>query len=440
MLTLPDIVAASAGLTLSGSTFIAAVQVADFMVGDAAWLAILVGGLLCITAALCFAELNSIIPSAAGLRLYFSHAYNDLSAIIVSMLYMLIVLGVIGTESYVLAMVLNEAWPAVHPLVWILAMFSFVTVLNVLGIKIAGGFQNILTYALIVSLLIFAVIALVKVNFQFTSPLNFGSGTNLTNAVALGVFLFVGFEWVTPLAEEASHHKLISKGMLLAVGILSITYALFTLAMTAATSREALSGSPIPHLVFARDLLGPGGTAWMMAITLAASITTFNAGLLSVSRFVYSSAREHVLPAVLSRLSTRFFTPWAAIVAIFIVAVIISAVVLSTQHYLTLVNMAAAMESIIYAMAGIAVIRLRKKMPHIPRPNPMPGGNVIPIVCSIVFTVLALAVFISFPEVFLYIAFGLLLCTAYVYLVVPKLKRRYQSKKAKTSNRRRAES
>jgi len=350
VLTLRTIVATSAGLTLSSSTFVAAVQVASYLAGDAAWLAILTGGLLCTTAALCFGELNGMTPSAAGIRLYFSKAFNDQLSLIVSMLYMLIVMGVIGAESYVLAQVLNEVWPTVPALVWILTMFSIVALLNVLGVKIAGGFQSVLTYSLLLSMLAFAFIALAKMDFQITAPLATGGAAGLVNAVALGVFLFVGFEWVTPLAEEVTHHRMVSRGMLLAIGILSITYAIFTLAMTASTPREALAGSPIPHMLFARNILGEAGVAWMVAITLAASITTFNAGLISVSRFVYSSAREQVLPPVLSKISTRFFTPWTAVVAIFIIALAISIAVLVTQRYLMLVNMAAAMESIIYAL------------------------------------------------------------------------------------------
>ncbi|KAF1085406.1 putative amino acid permease YhdG [Sporotomaculum syntrophicum] len=437
VLTMRTIVATSAGLTLSSSTFVAAVQVAGFLAGDAAWLAILTGGLLCMTAALCFGELNGMTPSAAGIRLYFSRAYNDQLAIIVSMLYMMVVMGVIGAESYVLAQVLYEVWPAVPALAWILTMFSIVTVVNLLGVKIAGGFQSALTYGLILSLLAFAFIALFKADFQLTGFLSAVGAKGLVNAVALGVFLFVGFEWVTPLAEEVTHHRMVSRGMLLAIGILSVTYALFTVAMTATTPREVLAGSPIPHLLFARGILGEAGVTWMVAITLAASITTFNAGLISVSRFIYSSAREHVLPPVFSKISLRFFTPWTAVLTIFIIGLTISIAVLVTQRYLMLVNMAAAMESIIYAMAGLAVIRLRKKMPEADRPYRIPGGYIIPGICAIVFTGLAMAVFASFPIVLLYITLGLLLCTWYVKVVVPELKLCYQEKKTTIRPRRR---
>ncbi|NTW05787.1 MAG: APC family permease, partial [Peptococcaceae bacterium] len=105
-LTLRTIIATSAGLTLASSSFVAAVQVAIFLVGDSAWIAILIGGLLCIGAGACFSELNGILPSSAGIRLYFGRAFGEKFALIVSIFYMLVIMGVVGAESYILANVL----------------------------------------------------------------------------------------------------------------------------------------------------------------------------------------------------------------------------------------------------------------------------------------------------------------------------------------------
>jgi len=437
ILTLRTIIATSAGLTLSSSTFVAAVQVAGFLVGDAAWLAILTGGLLCMTAALCFSELNGMIPSAAGIRLYFNHAFNDRLALTVSLLYMAVIMGVIGAESYILAEILHEAFPLISPLAWILVMFTVVTGMNIVGIRIAGWFQDAITYGLMVTLISLAVIGLAKIDFQLSAPLATGGAVNLLNAVAVGVFLFVGFEWVTPLAEEVTHSRLISRGMLLAIGILSVVYAVFTVAMTATVPRESLVNSPIPQMLFAQTILGDTGTAIMVMLTLAASITTFNAGLIGISRFVYASAREHVLPSIFSKISLRFFTPWVAVLSIFVIGVLISLLTLFSHRYLVLVNMAAAMESVIYVLAGLAVIVLRKKMPDAQRPYRIRGGYIIPAASALIFSLLALAIFTTFPRVFLYLGLGMLLSYWYVTRVVPRLKQLQRQKRASGRRRRR---
>lgn len=427
-MSLRTIVATSAGLTLASSTFVAAVQVAGFVLGDTAWLAILISGLLCFLAAACFSELNGLMPTAAGIRLYFSRAYNDKVSLIVSLMYMMIIIiGVVGAESYILSRVLNDAFPAIPPYAWIFLMLLAVTAMNIRGIKIAGVFQDIITYGLVGSLLVFSTLALYKVNFELKAPLSPGGIEGIISAVALGIFLFVGFEWVTPLAEEVTQVKQISKGMMIALGILSVTYALFTVAMTALVPKEILAASAAPHVIFARTALGEAGAAWMVALTLMASITTFNAGLISVSRFMYASAREHVIPHVFSTISLRYFTPWVAIVTIFGVALVVAGVILATHRYMVLVEMAAAMESLVYALVGLAVLRLRRKMPDELRPYKIAGGFLIPALTLLIFAVLAIAVLGSSPWALLWMAIAFIACLIYVNTAVPYLKKKQEA-------------
>lgn len=429
-MTLRTIVATSAGLTLASSSFVAAVQVANYVLGDTAWLAILIGGALCFLAAACFSELNGLLPTAAGIRLYFSRAFNDQVSLVISLLYMLIIIiGVVGAESYILSRVLNEAFPLIPPYAWIVLMLLTVTAMNIRGIKIAGIFQDLITYGLMASLLTFGILALYKINWQLEAPLAPGGAAGIVSAVAVGVFLFVGFEWVTPLAEEVTQVKQISKGMMIALGILSVTYAIFTVAMTAVAPKEALAASAAPHVLFARTALGDTGAAWMVTISLAASITTFNAGLISVSRFMYASAREHVLPAVFSKVSLRFFTPWVAIVTLFFIGLAVSGVTLLTHRYLVLVEMAAAMESIVYALVGLAVLSLRRRMPDEPRPYRAAGGPALPAATLLIFSVLALAVLASSPRALLYMGLAFAACLLYVLTVVPRLKKKHQARR-----------
>jgi amino acid transporter len=181
VLTLRTVVATSAGLTLASSSFVAAVSVANFVLGDTAWIAILTGGFLCFLAAFCFSELNGLLPSAAGIRLYFSRAFNDRVSLTVSILYMLVVIvGVVGAESYVLSTVLSGVIPAVPPYAWIVLMLLLVTGMNIRGIKIAGLFQDVITYGLMFSILAFGLIALYKVNFQLSAPLSPGGATGIS--------------------------------------------------------------------------------------------------------------------------------------------------------------------------------------------------------------------------------------------------------------------
>ncbi|MHB1127231.1 MAG: APC family permease [Bacillota bacterium] len=435
VLTLPTVVSTSVGLTFATSCFVAAVQVASYMAGDAAWIAILVAGSLCLMVGLCFSELNGILPSAAGIRLYFTRAYNDSFSLTISIFYMLIITSVIGAESYVLSQVLKTALPAIPSFFWIVLMIGLVVILNIRGIKFAGRFQDVMAFGLIASLLVLAVWAFARNGFVLHNPLEVSSPGGLVQAIALGVFLFIGFEWVTPLAEEVVDIKIISRGMLIAIGILSITYSLFTVAMSTTVPMEQLRNSPIPQVLFAQTLLGAGGLFWVLLISLSASVTTFNAGLLSVSRFFYATAREHAFPSIFSRLSNRYFTPWFSIISLGLLGLTVSAIIFITGSFLTLVNVGAAIESLVYMLAGLATYRLRKKVADTERPFKVPGGSVIPLATMIIFAFLTLAVLSQDIWALVYIVAGLLLCGAYVRWVVPGIKRKYQVTRRPSSRR-----
>lgn len=435
-MSLSTIVSASAGLTFATSCFVAAVQVAHYLVGNSAWLAILVSGLFCLLAAACFSELNGMLPSAAGIRLYFARAFNDRMAITVSLLYMGVVASVIGAESYVLSQVLGQAVPRIPPFAWIVLLQGTVVVLNLRGVKLAGRFQEVITYSLVSSLLILGLIALAHQGFSPPNPLKTGGTGNFLSAVAVGVFLFIGFEWVTPLAEEVTQVRFIALGMLIAVGILSVSYAIFTVAMSSTVSTTALAASPVPHMIFAEKLLGRFGLIWMVGISLAASVTTFNAGLLSLSRFAYSSAREHVLPSALSKISRRYFTPWVAILTVFGFGLLASAIVYLSKGYLVLVNVGAATEALIYLLVGCAVLTLRRKEPQANRPFRIKGGILIPVLTVLIFGLLVVVVLAQNPAASLYLVIAVLAATLYVDKVVPRLKDRAKARRLANAARR----
>ena len=364
VLGLRTIVTTSAGLTLAASTFVAAAQMAAMLLGNSAWIAILVAGLLCLLAGACFSELNGILPSAAGLRLYVSRAWGEKAAMTISLLYMAVVTTVVGTEAFVLAKVLNKLIP-LNPMIWVVVLMGLATLLNIRGIKIAGGFQDFITFFMMISLVALGVIALSKAGFQLGNLLDIGGTTpdgGLISAIGAGVFLYVGFEWVTPLAEEVTDHKLVSRGMFIAIGLLAVVYAIFTVAMRQFVPMSDLADSPIPHMLLGEALLGPAGLIWMGIVSICCSTTTFNAGIITISRFMYASAREGILPKFFAKFNPRYATPQNAILVLFVVGIVASGMVYWTQKYLTLIYVGAAMESISYAVAAAVVITLRRKL------------------------------------------------------------------------------
>src|SRR5260370_26244904 len=78
------VVSTSTGLAYAAISLVSCIQLAAYMAGDSAWIALLVAGALALFAALCFSELNGLSPSAAALRPYLTPAFHERTSLSLS--------------------------------------------------------------------------------------------------------------------------------------------------------------------------------------------------------------------------------------------------------------------------------------------------------------------------------------------------------------------
>ena len=137
------VLSTSVGLAYAAISFLGCILVATALVGDGAWLAILIAGALALLAATCFAELNALYPSAAAIRLYMKEAFNAKISLIISFAYLLTVVAVIAADSYVVGSAVTYALnlPRAVTLVLILSLLALAALANLRGIRIAGILQ-----------------------------------------------------------------------------------------------------------------------------------------------------------------------------------------------------------------------------------------------------------------------------------------------------------
>lgn len=455
VLKLRTVTSASAGMALATSCYIAGFQVATILVGELAWISVLIAGVLCLLSAMCFAELTSQYPTAAGIKLFIQRAFNEKTAIIIGTFYVILGISMVGAESYLLSSVIVNSFTVIGPIVdkffWMTFFIIFVAAINYRGVKLTGFVQDVMTYVMISFLVMVSIYSISKFGVDIKPALASSKFTlsNIINAAAVGVFLFVGFEWVTPLAEETTDYRLIGKGMFIAIGLLSVTYALFTVGMwIGLTPEQKLSGTPIPHILLGQNLLGKVGIGLFMIMSILASVTSFNSGLLNTSRFAYAMSRDNVLPTAFSKLHPDYATPWVSILGLMIFALLISFLILFTGKYLFIIVMAAALECFIYVVMAVCVIKLRRKLPDSPRDFKVPGGYVIPIITIVVFTGLLIGIFIDKSRdyagnilfsnywVAIVMAAFFVLCALYTIAVVPLLKKKAAAKAATRVKRR----
>ncbi len=202
---------------------------------------------------------------------------------------------------------------------------------------------------------------------------------------------YTGIETISNMAEEARDetHTIPRAIRYVVIAVFAIYAALPMVALSALPvtkgpngSYSTLLGTEESHGGYAGDPvlgivkhlhLGAFQSAGEIYVGLLAATILFiaaNAGIIGVSRLVYSMGLHRQLPDVLSRLHPRFRTPWIGIVVFGAIACL--TIIPGKASFLG--NMYAFGAMLSFTIAHLSVIRLRVKDPDRPRPYRGPGS------------------------------------------------------------------
>ena len=443
-LGLRTVVTTSTGLAFAALEYLAAAGLVTYVAGDSAYIPIIVAGALALLAYGFFGELNGMFPTAAAVRLYMQRAMDDRVALTITFTYMSTIVLVIASDAFIVGSALAHAFgePAWVAALWIVGLLTVAVVCNLRGITVAGLLQDLATSVVVLATLAIGLLALVRsghgLHTPFT-PLHGHSAGDLFEAIALGVFLYSAFEWVTTSAEEVRKPESVQRGMLIAIGILCVVCCVATVAMSHTLTHHELT-SAYPQLYLGVAAIGHSGLWVMAGVTAVTALNTFNGGFITASRFIYGTAREGSLPRQLALLNDRA-VPWVPVVLLGTVSAAVALVVAVTHAWEVLVAVGAALEGMIYAVAGICAVRLRRRQPDTLRPFRVPALAVLGPVGIVLFGLLALTASVSVDDKFnpaplVIIALAGVLSAFYVLKVLPGMRAKEAARRAARPRRR----
>lgn len=219
-----------------------------------------------------------------------------------------------------------DAWTESTPLVVTLScvVILIMTAVCVLGTEISARFQNVLILAQMVSLLVFAGVALGRAvagdasedaltpSLSWLNPFGEG-GSALTAGLLLGVFVYWGWESAVNLTEETEDSATapgragIFSTIVLLVTYLAVAYAVVAFAGTTFLADNAGEEEQI-FAVLGEQVLG--GWDWVLLLSVATSaLASTQTTIIPASRTGLSMARRAALPRRLAHISPRFRTP-----------------------------------------------------------------------------------------------------------------------------------
>lgn len=395
-LSWPHLVALGVG-AIVGAGIYALIGQGAGMAGPGVIVSFAVAGGVCACAALCYAELASMMPASGSAYTYTYSSLGELAGWIVGwaliLEYSVVVSAVaVGWSGYASGLLtgfgveipqmyqLGEI--AGHPLhVNPLAIFIIFAVagLLILGTRESAWVNSALVVLKIAALLLFLAIALPAFDIsRFTpfAPFGWGStptetGTNIgvMAGAAVMFFAFYGFDAVSTAAEETKN-----PGRDLAIGIIGsmlictlLYMAVGAAAIGAMDFREfAASGEPIAHIV--RALNQPEAAAIIGGVASIAIPTVILAFLYGQTRIFYVMARDGLLPRSWSRVHSKLGTPvLMTVFTAFVCSILAGLLTLGEIASLANAGTLAA-----FIAVAISVMVLRRTDPAVERPFRVP--------------------------------------------------------------------
>lgn len=391
-LSWPHLVALGVG-AIVGAGIYALIGQGAGMAGPGVIVSFAVAGSVCACAALCYAELASMMPASGSAYTYTYSSLGELAGWIVGwaliLEYSVVVSAVaVGWSGYASGLLtgfgvdipqmyqLGEI--AGHPLhINPLAIFIIFLVagLLILGTRESAWVNSALVVLKIAALLLFLAIALPAFDIaRFTPFAPFGWGSTPTETGAnIGVmagaavmfFAFYGFDAVSTAAEETKNPgRDLAIGIIGSMAICTLLYmAVGAAAIGAMDFRDfAASGEPIAHIV--RALNQPEAAAIIGGVASIAIPTVILAFLYGQTRIFYVMARDGLLPRSWSRVHSKLGTPvLMTVFTAFVCSILAGLLTLGEIASLANAGTLAA-----FIAVAISLMVLRRTNPKVERP------------------------------------------------------------------------
>ncbi|XP_071959289.1 b(0,+)-type amino acid transporter 1-like [Antedon mediterranea] len=387
-------------------------------------------GVLSTCAALCYAELGTLVRKSGGEYAYLFEAFGPVPAYLFSWTYAIVLkpssLAAITLTFGTYFVQLFVSGSCEVP-VYLIKLFAITAILliafiNSYSVKWATRVQIIFTAAKIFALIIIVFVGIVRLCQGHTEHLNTsvsfeGSSTRVFAygiAFYQGLWAYDSWNQLNFVTEELVNPKRnLPLAILIGMPLVIVLYLLVNIAyFTVMSPLELLASDAVAVTLADRTL---GVMAWI--IPLFVCFSTFgaaNGALFASGRLAFVSAREGHMMEILSMIHIKRFTPFPSIVFTSFIAIIF----IIPNDFDTLVNYFSFAAWMFYGATFIALLVLRYKYPDKERAIKVP--IFLPIAVLLAAVYLVLAPIIDQPELeFLYalifIFAGLLLYFPFVY-------------------------
>ena len=364
-------------------------------------LVFVITGIFFFCTAATYAEATAMFPEAGGSSSFARHAFNEFVSFFAAWAQMLnyvitVAISAFFVPHYLGGLFWEPLRSAPGDVIFGAGVIIALSLINVVGIKESANLNIVLAVVDFFTQLLMVVVGALLVFSPQTLADNISFGVAPTwrdflVAIPLGMIAYTGIETISNMAEEAKDEAITIPKAIARVrtAVYAIYFTLPAVALSAlpvtldprtgehstllgvAEEDGGYAGDPILGVVKQLDLgvLQQPGEIYVGLLAATILLIATNAGIIGVSRLVYSMGIHRQVPDRLRQLHPRFNTPWIGI----LVFGVIACLTLLPGQAAFLGNMYAFGAMLSFTIAHAAVIRMRLTQPDRERPYRGPG-------------------------------------------------------------------
>jgi APA family basic amino acid/polyamine antiporter len=389
-LSISDAIAIIVGIVIGAGIFrtpsLVAANTGDDNMFLVAWI---LGGVVSLIGALCYAELSTTFPNTGGDYHFLSLAYGKRAAFLFAWARMSIIqTGSIAILAFIFGDYISQVYSlgTYSSVIYAALVVVVLTGLNIAGIRISTLTQKVFTITEVSGALLIVVVGLLVAPAQPDGAAVPSAGPGTDNALGLAlVFVLLTFGGWNEAAYISAELKSGQRGMVKvlvgSIAIITVVYLLVNIAFSRALGHAAMARSEAVGVDLMQLVWGSTGV-WLIGILVAISaLTSVNATIFTGARTNYALGRDFRFFRVLGKWNNQTSGPVNAFLVQGIISlVLISLGLFTRQGFQTIVEYTAPVFWFFFLLVGIALFVLRRKESTLHRPFRVPLYPLTPII------------------------------------------------------------
>jgi amino acid transporter len=386
-----DAVSLIVGIVIGAGIFeTPALVAANVTTGAALLILWLLGGVVSLIGALCYAELATTYPNVGGTYYYLKRAFGRQ----ISFLFAWSRMTVIQTGSIALqAFIFGDYAAGIFNIgSYSSSIYAIIAVLSISGLNIIGLYpgkwtQNLLTAVKVLGLLLVIAIGIFFPTTTERSVLQTSEDFSLWGAAMVFVLLTYGGwnEAAYISAEIRNGRRNIVRSLVVSIGIITAIYVLINFAFLQGLGLEQMTKSKAIGATLMDKAFGTVGSLFLSILVIVSALGATNATILTGARTNYALGQDFSVFRFMGRWQGQKETPTQALIiqaAVVIVLIILGT--LTRNGFESMVDYTAPVFWFFFLLSGLSLFVLRIREPYTRRPFQVPFYPVTPLLFCVV--------------------------------------------------------